>query len=54
MVPKTIRTKVNAEKNRKYASWTGAKILADLDNLNVITKQDYEDAGSKLITKIFP
>jgi actin-related protein len=53
-VPKAIRTKITAERNRKFASWTGAKILADLNNYNVITKKDYEDAGAKLITKIFP
>jgi centractin len=54
LVPKTIKVKVTAERNRKYASWVGGTMYAGLNDYKMILKRDYDEVGSRLITKIFP
>lgn len=45
---------MKAERNRKYSSWVGASMVAALNNYAIVSKRDYEEAGPKIITKVFP
>jgi len=54
LVPKTIRTKVTAERNRNYSAWIGGCMLSQLNTFQLVSKCDYEEIGSRIITKLFP
>lgn len=54
IVPKTIKIKATAERNRKYASWVGGCMYSQLNDYKMLLKRDYDEYGSRLITKLFP
>jgi actin len=51
LAPPTMRVRVIAQPDRKYAAWVGASILASLATFPqmVITHEEYDEAGPGLV-----
>jgi actin len=51
LTPATMKIKVVAPKERKYAVWVGGSILASLSTFPqmVITKDEYQEAGPGIV-----
>ena len=53
LAPKTMRIKVVAPPERKYATWIGGSIIGSLDGFlqKMITKDEYNENGAQIIHK---
>ena len=51
LAPPTMKVKVVAPEERKYAVWVGGSILASLTTFPqmVITKEEYDEAGPSIV-----
>ena len=51
LAPPTMKIKVFAPPERKYAAWIGGSILASFDTFSQmsVTRKEYDEAGSEIV-----